>query len=130
MRYLAVFLLIVVVAWQCSQFGYHSIGGFPTRAAAHAKAVEHLHFWYYLITRDSYKIAYSYRENGGYKREAVWYFKDKKQLGLEEDFGSGYGKLWPGITRSKLGQLIVPSQQGISLDSLLGQTMRLSHRRD
>ncbi|RRB04539.1 hypothetical protein [Larkinella rosea] len=67
------------------------------------------------------KIEYSYHENSNHKREAMWYFKDKKQLGLEEDFGSGYGILWLGITRSKLEQLIAPSQQEMPLDSLLGQ---------
>jgi hypothetical protein len=123
MRFLIVFLLLVLLVWQCSQFGYRSTGGFPTRAAAHAKAVEHLHFWYYLITRNTYKVEYYYLENGDYKHEAMWYFKDKKQVGLEEDFGSGYSKLWPGITRSKLKQLTAQTHQGASIDSLLGQTI-------
>ncbi|KAA9355186.1 hypothetical protein [Larkinella humicola] len=130
MRFLVIFLPLVLLVWQCSQFGYHSIGGFPTRAAAHAKALEHLHFWYYWITTDMYKIEYSYLENGAYKREAMWYFKDENRLGLEEDIGSGFYVLWPGINRSEIKRLIVQTQQGMPLNSILRKSILPGDTRD
>ncbi|RYD69574.1 MAG: hypothetical protein EOP53_26950 [Sphingobacteriales bacterium] len=130
MRVLLVFLLMVLIVWQCSQFGYHSIGRFPNRAAAHAKALGHLYSWYHLITMDTYKIDYSYIENGEHKREAMWYFKDKNRLGLEDDIGSGFYILWPDINRSEIKRLIKHTQQGMTLNSILHKSILPGDTRD